>query len=118
MFTPDWAELTRFAIALAQASAAEILPFFRRNTQVDIKDGPVWDPVTEGDRAGERIIRQMIEARYPDHGILGEEYGAKESRSPFTWVLDPWTGPAPSSAACRPGRRSSASPMRASLLWV
>ncbi len=39
MFTPDWAELTRFAIALAQASAAEILPFFRRNTQVDIKDG-------------------------------------------------------------------------------
>ncbi len=92
MFTPDWAELTRFAIALAEASAAEILPFFRRNTQVDIKDGPVWDPVTEGDRAGERIIRQMIEERYPDHGILGEEYGAKESRSPFTWVLDPVDG--------------------------
>ena len=92
MITPDWAELTRFAIALAEASAREILPYFRRNTAVDVKDGPVWDPVTEGDRAGERIIRQMIEERYPDHGIHGEEYGIKEGRSPFTWVLDPVDG--------------------------
>jgi myo-inositol-1(or 4)-monophosphatase len=59
---------------------------------VDGKDGPVWDPVTEGDRAGERIIRQMIEERYPDHGIHGEEYGIKEGRSSFTWVLDPVDG--------------------------
>jgi myo-inositol-1(or 4)-monophosphatase len=92
MSSPDWAELTRFAIALAEASAAAILPFFRRNTAVDVKDGPVWDPVTEGDRAGERVIRQMIEQRYPDHGIHGEEYGIKEGRSPFTWVLDPVDG--------------------------
>ncbi len=92
MHTPDWAQLTRFAIALAEASAREILPYFRRNTAVDVKDGPVWDPVTEGDRAGERIIRRMIEEHYPDHGILGEEFGLKEARSPFTWVLDPIDG--------------------------
>jgi myo-inositol-1(or 4)-monophosphatase len=92
MYTPDWAEMTRFAIALANASAAEILPYFRRNTAVDVKVGDVWDPVTEGDRAGERIIRKMIEQRYPDHGILGEEFGIKEARSPFTWVLDPVDG--------------------------
>ena len=92
MADPDWTELTRFAIALAEASAREILPYFRRNTAVDVKDGPVWDPVTEGDRAGERVIRAMIEDRYPDHGILGEEFGAKPGRSPFTWVLDPVDG--------------------------
>lgn len=92
MTTPDWAELTRFAIALAGASAEAILPYFRRNTAVDVKDGPVWDPVTEGDRAGERAIRQLIERHYPDHGIHGEEYGIKEGRSPFTWVLDPVDG--------------------------
>jgi len=92
MTTPDWAELTRFAKTLAEASAAAILPYFRRNTTVDVKDGPVWDPVTEGDRAGERAIRQMIEDRYPDHAIHGEEYGIKEGRSPFTWVLDPVDG--------------------------
>ena len=58
MTTPDWAELTRFAIALAEASAEAILPYFRQNTHVEVKDGPVWDPVTEGDRAGERAIRE------------------------------------------------------------
>jgi len=92
MTTPDWAELTRFAILLAETSAAAILPYFRQNTRVEGKDGPVWDPVTEGDRAGERAIRQMIERHNPDHGILGEEYGVKDARSPFTWILDPVDG--------------------------
>jgi myo-inositol-1(or 4)-monophosphatase len=92
MTTPDWAELTRFAIALAGASADAILPYFRQNTAIDVKDGPVWDPVTEGDRAGERAIRQLIEQHYPDHAIHGEEYGIKEGRSPFTWLLDPVDG--------------------------
>ena len=90
--TPDWQELTRFAIHLAEAAATAILPFFRRNAHVDVKDGPVWDPVTEGDRAGERVIRKLIEARYPDHGIHGEEYGMKEGRSGLTWILDPVDG--------------------------
>jgi histidinol phosphatase-like enzyme (inositol monophosphatase family) len=90
--TPDWDELTRFAIALAEASARAILPHFRQNTDVEVKGGPVWDPVTEGDRAGERAIRALIEAHYPEHGIQGEEYGLKEARSPFTWVLDPVDG--------------------------
>jgi myo-inositol-1(or 4)-monophosphatase len=88
----DWTDLTQFAISLAEASARDILPYFRRNTPVDIKTGPVWDPVTEGDRAGERIIRQMIEERFPDHGIHGEEYGRKEGKSGFTWILDPVDG--------------------------
>ncbi|NJM30321.1 MAG: histidinol-phosphatase [Rhizobiales bacterium] len=90
--TPDWSELSRFAITLARASEAEILPHFRKNAAVDVKSGPIFDPVTEGDRAGERMIRKMIEETYPDHGILGEEYGEKPSRSGFTWVLDPVDG--------------------------
>ncbi|MGQ0486460.1 MAG: histidinol-phosphatase [Hyphomicrobiales bacterium] len=90
--TPDWTELTRFALTLAEASARAILPYFRRNTPVEVKDGPIWDPVTEGDRAGERAIRALIEGRYPDHGILGEEYGPKAGRSGFTWILDPIDG--------------------------
>ncbi|MBI2718286.1 MAG: histidinol-phosphatase [Rhizobiales bacterium] len=89
---PDWQKLTRFAMELARVSAAEILPFFRRNATVEVKDGPVWDPVTEGDRAGERAIRRLIEERYPDHGIHGEEYGVKDGRSGFTWILDPIDG--------------------------
>jgi histidinol-phosphatase len=92
MIAQNWTELTQFALELASASAKQILPFFRRDIQVEVKSGAVWDPVTEGDRAGERIMRSMIEARYPDHGIHGEEYGLKPSRSGFTWVLDPVDG--------------------------
>jgi myo-inositol-1(or 4)-monophosphatase len=92
MLNHDWQELTRFALELAKASAAEILPHFRRNGAVDNKAAAHFDPVTEGDRAGERAIRALIEKTYPDHGILGEEYGEKPSRSGLTWILDPIDG--------------------------
>jgi myo-inositol-1(or 4)-monophosphatase len=88
----DWSELTRFALSLAKAAAEETLPWFRRNAEIALKDGPVWDPVTEGDRAGERVIRRLIEERFPEHGIHGEEYGRKEGRSGFDWILDPVDG--------------------------
>ena len=88
----DWTELTNFAVSLARASEAEILPYFRRNAAIEVKPHVDWDPVTEGDRAGERIIRKLIEERFPDHGINGEEYGIKPGKSGFTWVLDPVDG--------------------------
>ncbi len=90
--TPDWDELTGFAQALATAAARAILPLFRCNIPIDLKSGPVWDPVTEGDRAGEMAIRALIEKRYPDHAIEGEEFGLKEGRSGFTWIIDPIDG--------------------------
>jgi myo-inositol-1(or 4)-monophosphatase len=92
MTAQNWTELTQFALELARASAEAILPFFRQDIEIDVKSGALWDPVTEGDRAGERIMRAMIEERYPDHGIHGEEYGLKPARSGFTWVLDPVDG--------------------------
>jgi myo-inositol-1(or 4)-monophosphatase len=88
----DWTELTDFAITLARASETEILPYFRQNTAIETKPHVEWDPVTEGDKAGERVIRKMIEDRFPDHGINGEEYGVKEGKSGFEWVLDPIDG--------------------------
>jgi myo-inositol-1(or 4)-monophosphatase len=87
-----WTELTDFALGLSQAAAAEILPHFRQNTPIDVKPHETWDPVTEGDRAGERAIRHLIEKNYPSHGIIGEEYGTKKGSSAFTWVLDPIDG--------------------------
>ncbi len=92
--TPDWSELSGFALHLAEVSAAAILPWFRQPLVVDNKQAGTagFDPVTEGDRAGERALRAAIAERYPDHGIIGEEFGEKEGRSPFTWVLDPVDG--------------------------
>jgi myo-inositol-1(or 4)-monophosphatase len=89
---PDWQHLTRFALTLAEAAGKAILPHFRKNTPIDVKAHETWDPVTEGDRAGERAIRELIEQHYPAHGILGEEYGTKQGTSGLTWVLDPVDG--------------------------
>ena len=88
----NWTELADCAVALARASEAEILPYFRKNSAIEVKPHLEWDPVTEGDKAGERIIRKMIEERCPDNGNNGEEYGIKQGKSGLTWVLDPIDG--------------------------
>jgi myo-inositol-1(or 4)-monophosphatase len=87
-----WDALTRFALTLAQAAGEAILPHFRKNSPIDVKNHSQWDPVTEGDRAGERAIRALIEKHYPSHGIIGEEYGTKDGSAGLTWVLDPVDG--------------------------
>ncbi|MBL8701497.1 MAG: phosphatase [Alphaproteobacteria bacterium] len=49
-------------------------------------------PVTELDQAIEREMRALIVARFPDHGILGEEYGTQGGERDLVWVLDPIDG--------------------------
>ena len=91
-------EYLGFAQTLADAAGAAILPHFRSNLRVDDKSSGVdkLDPVTAADREAETVIRQMIQDRYPDHGILGEEFGtvpASGNDGPqVTWVIDPIDG--------------------------
>ena len=92
MKSEELRELTSFALQLADAASKEILPHFRAHAPVDVKAAETWDPVTEGDRAGERALRQLIEKHYPAHGIIGEEYGTKAGTSGFNWILDPVDG--------------------------
>ncbi|MBL4836438.1 MAG: histidinol-phosphatase [Kordiimonadaceae bacterium] len=85
--------LKAFACELADAAAAISLPYFKKPINIDNKEeGSGFDPVTQADKQAERAIRDLIEARFPDHAILGEEYGLKETDSPFEWVLDPIDG--------------------------
>ena len=49
-------------------------------------------PVTEADRAAEKLIREGIERLYPDHGICGEEFGGARIEAPVLWVVDPIDG--------------------------
>jgi myo-inositol-1(or 4)-monophosphatase len=49
-------------------------------------------PVTEADRATEAALRKLIHARFPEHGILAEEYGPERANAEWTWVLDPIDG--------------------------
>lgn len=82
----------RFLERLADAAAEETLKYFRSNMDVENKFSVGFDPVTEGDRRAEAAIRSIIEDTFPDHGILGEEFGAKDLNAQNVWVIDPIDG--------------------------
>ena len=54
--------------------------------------GKGYDPVTTADKAFEKFIRKEINKKFPNHQIIGEEFGHQKSKSDFTWVLDPIDG--------------------------
>ncbi len=81
------------ADALADAARVETLRYFRKpGLAADNKETDGFDPVTQGDRAAEEVMRAIIETRRPKDGILGEEFGTKPTKSGLTWVLDPIDG--------------------------
>ena len=82
-----------FAHRLADAARGETLGRWTAGCAVEGKAGAIdFDPVTEADREGERVMRAMIEAAWPDHGIAGEEFGEKPGGGRFVWSLDPVDG--------------------------
>ena len=89
----DNEEIIATAHAVADAARAAVLPYFRsENLTADNKAGQGFDPVTEGDRATERAMRDVLMRMRPQDGILGEEYGEQVGESGLTWVLDPIDG--------------------------
>ncbi len=90
MTTPPPQELIDFAGALADAARPVIRRHFRTPIAVDSK--PDASPVTIADRDAEAAMRTLIEARYPEHGIIGEEHGTVRADAEWCWVLDPIDG--------------------------
>ena len=54
--------------------------------------GRGYDPVTSSDKAFERFIRSKITKKFPNHQIIGEEFGKTKSDSNYSWVIDPIDG--------------------------
>ncbi len=77
---------------LADVASAAIMPHFRTALAVENKLEGAFDPVTIADKAGEMAMRELIAATYPDHGILGEEFGNTGLDRENVWVLDPVDG--------------------------
>jgi inositol-phosphate phosphatase/L-galactose 1-phosphate phosphatase/histidinol-phosphatase len=78
------------ALRLADASGPVILDYFRTNIAVDRKDDA--SPVTRADRETETVLREMLAAEAPGHGVLGEEHGSERLDEEYVWVLDPIDG--------------------------
>ncbi len=87
-------ELDAFLVELNKAATEIILPLFRGTHGLSNKlDGTGgFDPVTEADKGAERAIRALITSRYPNHGVIGEEYGEDRPDAEWVWVLDPIDG--------------------------
>jgi inositol-phosphate phosphatase/L-galactose 1-phosphate phosphatase/histidinol-phosphatase len=78
------------AADLADAAGEAIRPHFRQ--PLAVTDKPDLSPVTVADRAAEAAMRRLIAARFPEHGIIGEEYGPERADAECVWVLDPIDG--------------------------
>ena len=85
----DLAAAARAAGEAADLARREILPRFRSVSVERKGDG---SPVTEADRAAERVIRAHLRQAFPEFAILGEEYGEEGSSEGPRWVIDPIDG--------------------------
>ena len=86
-------DFVAFVDELAAVSGETILPFFRTALSVGDKGRPgSFDPVTAADHAAETAMRALIRRTFPDHGIIGEEFGKERADAEYVWVLDPIDG--------------------------
>lgn len=88
----DIASVLDVGIAAVRAAGPIALQYFRTDMAVDNKlAGITYDPVTEADKGIEAHVRATINARFPDHQVIGEEGGTTGS-GPISWIIDPIDG--------------------------
>jgi histidinol phosphatase-like enzyme (inositol monophosphatase family) len=83
-------ELLEIALDVARQAGDRTLRHFQAITEVEIKSDS--SPVTVADREAEQLARKLIEQRFPDDGIVGEEFGRTNVDAERTWILDPIDG--------------------------
>ena len=101
-FGPEWsaglrrgsdAELRGWlAVAIAACDEADVVArqHFRRDLEIETKPDRTF--VTQADKAIERMIRERLLDAFPDHGLVGEEYGTEAGDASVRWYIDPIDG--------------------------
>ncbi|MGB6241710.1 MAG: histidinol-phosphatase [Castellaniella sp.] len=88
---PPWTdEVLDFAQSLAGQARSIALRWFRHHPDIEVKADA--SPVTVADRGVEEFLRREIARRYPDHGVLGEEFGVQAADAAVLWSIDPIDG--------------------------
>ncbi len=83
-------EFVDLAGRLADAAGAVVRRYFRASVDVETKGD--MSPVTIADKEAEKVMRELIEAECPEHGINGEEWGVRNGEADWCWYLDPIDG--------------------------
>lgn len=92
-------EFVNFIHRLAEESAQVIKPYFADlNFEIEMKEDKT--PVTQADRQAEAVMRRLIHKEFPNHGIIGEEFGRENDTAEFVWILDPIDGTISFTSGC------------------
>lgn len=83
-------EFNPFCRLLVLKSGDIIKKYFRAKISVDLKEDD--SPVTIADKKSEELIRSIIEKEFPEHGIVGEEFGVTNPEAEYKWIIDPIDG--------------------------
>jgi histidinol phosphatase-like enzyme (inositol monophosphatase family) len=83
-------EFRAFAEEIAIAAGRITLQYFKKDILIEYKADR--SPVTAADREAEQLIRDRIKEQYPEHTIIGEEYGREETGASVSWFIDPIDG--------------------------
>jgi len=81
--------LNRLALELTKFYYSKLNKTFKVSNKLK---GKGYDPVTTSDKAFEKFIRLKIKKKFPNHQVIGEEFGQKKTKSDYTWVIDPIDG--------------------------
>jgi histidinol-phosphatase len=101
-YGPEWSAARRrgaeaelrgwlsFALNCCDAADEIALRHFRRDLEISTKSDRTL--VTQADRAIEALLRERIQHAYPEHGLVGEEYGSQAESASVRWYVDPIDG--------------------------
>jgi histidinol-phosphatase len=90
MTTPSLNTLLDFALDAAWQAGRITLGYFQNGVAVERKSDA--SPVTRADKEAEQRLRQLLEKSWPEHSIVGEEFGQQRGTTSLTWLLDPIDG--------------------------
>ena len=88
----DYKAYSKFIESLAKKLTKFYHSKLTKSFKVSNKLRSGYDPVTTADRAFERFIRNEIKKKFPNHQIIGEEFGSKKTKSDYSWIIDPIDG--------------------------
>ncbi len=89
----DYKAYSKFIEGLAKKLTIFYFSKLNKSFKVSNKlKGKGYDPVTSADKAFEKFIRKEINKKFPNHQVIGEEFGYKKSGSDYSWVIDPIDG--------------------------
>ncbi|MGB7442865.1 MAG: inositol monophosphatase family protein, partial [Coleofasciculaceae cyanobacterium] len=86
----DKAQLSKAMTLIAHETGKIVNNYFRQLPGTELKEDKSL--VTVADKLAEEKAREIIMREFPEHGILGEEFGQHNPDSPYQWVIDPIDG--------------------------